>query len=96
MQVKKSLDEDEAKTVGGGRGCSLTWLAGLVGEDEGRGQVEPPVQIPEKTATPGLGSGSCPFHREPLGPETCGLRGLSGALRELLESSVAGLHSAQS
>lgn len=89
-QERRSLDAGEVRGEGGGRSSSLIWRLGPVREDEGRGAVEPSVQVPERTMTPGLGSGSCPFHREHQGPEE---RGHSAALQE---SSVARLHAAQS
>lgn len=80
---------------GGGSG-SLTCWVGTVGEDEGKGYAEPLVQIPEKRVTRDLCPGSCPFHRERLGPEEFGSQGHSGALRGPQESSAAWLHSVQS
>lgn len=67
-----------------------------MGDDEGTGKAEPSVQVPERTLTPGVGSGSCPFHRERLGPEVRGARGHSGALQGPQESFVARVHAAQS
>lgn len=79
---------------GGRRSGSLSWWAGPVGEDAVWVGVEPSGQVPERAVTPGLVSGSCPFHREHTGLEVRGARGHSGGLRGPKESSR--LHASQS
>lgn len=76
-----------------GRSSSLIWWPETEGEDGGRGVVERSVQEPERTMTPGLGSGSCTFHREHPGPEDLGH---SVALQGPQQTPVARLHAAQS
>lgn len=84
------------KTEAGLRSGSLTLWVGPVVKGAGRGEAEQPVQIPERTVTPGRGPGSCPFHKERLGLEVCVSRGHSGSLIGLKECSVVWLHSALS
>lgn len=93
---RRSLDGSEAREAGGGKSGSLTWWVGPVEGDEGWERVEPLVQVPERAATPGLGFGSCPFHRECRGREERVPQGHSGSLRGPWASSVARLRAAQS
>lgn len=67
------------------------WV-GLVGAGEERAWTEPPVQVPERTASQDLDSGSCPYRCTRWGLEVGGSQGHRGCLRG---SCVAWPRSAQ-